>query len=62
MTNCPQCKQLIENVVISPIPGIAPMETWDVISYNCPKCNVSLGMQIDPIHIRNQIIKSLLPK
>lgn len=59
MTKCPKCEQTISRVSIKELDGVTSQKTWRCISYNCPLCHTSLGVQIDPIAIKVDIINSL---
>jgi phage FluMu protein Com len=58
---CPKCEQLITQItaghVTISIPG---GDKWNGISYTCPHCQTILSVQIDPIAIKNDLIKELL--
>lgn len=58
---CPKCDATIsdvrtENVVL----GAPPYEQWNGVSYICPKCSYVLGIQMDPIALRHDIVKMVL--
>lgn len=59
MTLCPHCKNGIPSFNIQTLNGYAGTAVWKVISYNCPSCHVSLGVQIDPIAIKTDTINEL---
>lgn len=58
-TYCPHCGNVIRRVVIAGVEGNANVATWNCISLNCPSCHKSLGVQIDPIAIKNDIVSEL---
>lgn len=33
---------------------------WKCIAFNCPKCKVVLGTQVDPVAIKYDIVQDLL--
>ena len=58
---CPKCDKTITNVKIEDVKvsvGFTPK--WKGISYLCPSCNAVLGIQIDPLAVRNEIINGVL--
>jgi endogenous inhibitor of DNA gyrase (YacG/DUF329 family) len=64
MSMCPHCKKPIGRLTISPHDGGVPFGgvTWKCISFDCPLCQASLSVQIDPIAIKNDIVNELLRK
>jgi hypothetical protein len=63
MTKCPHCAKQIGQLAIAPHDGgVLFGTTWKCISFNCPHCHTSLGVQIDPIAIKTDIINELLRK
>lgn len=60
MTNCPHCKKTINRVNIAEIAGyVNGRPALKTISYNCPLCNCSISMQIDPIAVKTETVAAL---
>ena len=60
MANCPKCDKHFTQATIEPIKASVPFGIqWNCISFNCPFCKTSLGMQIDPIAIKTDLINEL---
>lgn len=61
---CPKCEKLVINVSISDVQAKAMFggTSWNAITYNCPSCQTVLGVQIDPIAIKTDIIDELFRK
>lgn len=59
MTICPYCEGTVTRFKIDGHDGAAPGISWKCISINCPHCNKSLGVQIDPIAIKSDILAAL---
>jgi hypothetical protein len=58
---CPSCGKSVTAATIHGIDVGAPFgTTWKGITYNCNSCNAVLGVQIDPIAIKTDIVKDLL--
>ena len=58
---CPGCGQVTNTVKAGHIiVDVAPTTKWNGITYTCPKCNVILGVQIDPISIRTDIVNEVV--
>lgn len=58
---CPKCEKLVPHVVFH---GIDARESfgpnnWKAISYCCPSCQTVLGVQIDPIALKTEVVKDL---
>ncbi len=58
---CPKCEKPVASAAISDVPARAFMgrTEWKAISFNCPHCQTILGMQIDPIAIKTDLINEL---
>jgi phage FluMu protein Com len=61
---CPKCDKLVMNVYIADVTAQVPFngKSWNAISYNCPHCQTVLGVQIDPIAIKADIVDELFRK
>ena len=61
--NCPSCQKTVLNCRISEMDGTVFMgRTWRTISFNCPMCNTILGVQIDPIAVKTDVVNELFQK
>lgn len=59
---CPQCQQLVNYVNIEPINGkVSGGNEFHCVSYKCPnlQCNTVLGVQIDPVALKNDIVNEI---
>jgi endogenous inhibitor of DNA gyrase (YacG/DUF329 family) len=58
---CPKCEKPVMQVAIADVPARAFMgrTEWKGISFNCPMCQTILGVQIDPIAIKTDILNEL---
>lgn len=55
--NCPGCKKAINNVTLKDMPiheGFTPK--FQGVAYTCPNCHVILGVQMDPISLKADMI------
>jgi hypothetical protein len=60
---CPKCEKLLSYVSCSAVDvKVAFGTSWNGISHNCPFCHTVLGVQIDPIAIKTDIVNELLNK
>jgi len=60
---CPKCDALITRVTAGHVPIEIPMgNSWNGIAYACPSCKSLLGVQIDPIAIKEDIVTELFKR
>lgn len=65
MGKCPKCTQLIRSVVIEYVDVVEGlMPKWKGVSYLCPNpaCRVVLGVSIDPIAIKTDIVDNIIER
>jgi hypothetical protein len=60
MSKCPKCEQLFSQVSLKSVNVNATGAVWNGVSYDCPYCQTSLGVSIDPIAIKADIVADLL--
>jgi hypothetical protein len=58
---CPQCKKTvpkprIEHVMIA---DASVGMDWKGVNYSCPSCNCILGVSVDPLAIKDELVKEL---
>lgn len=60
--NCPKCEKSINNAVIHPIELIGSVgnHNWRGASYLCPHCRTVLGVQADPMAVKEDTISRIL--
>lgn len=61
---CPKCEKVVTRATIADVPAKAFMGRmqWNAISFSCPHCSTILGIQIDPIAIKTDLIDELMRK
>jgi hypothetical protein len=60
---CPKCDTRITRVIAGHTTAEVPMgSSWNSIVYECPNCHALLGVQIDPIALKTDIIEELFKK
>lgn len=60
MNKCPKCNAIISYVNIGDIPiHVNSHPKWKGISYLCPFCSAILGLQIDPVAIKTEIVNDV---
>jgi transcription elongation factor Elf1 len=63
MSNCPKCGNSFKAVKISDITiGTGNQGKWKGVSYDCPSCGASLGVELDPIAVKNDIVSEVVKK
>lgn len=58
---CPKCEKVVTAVRIEDVTvrvGVQPQ--WKGVSYCCPWCNTVLGVQIDPVALKTDIIEGVV--
>ena len=58
---CPKCDKLLTSVKIEDMKltvNLTP--AWNGVSYICPMCRAILGVSIDPIALKADIVKDVL--
>lgn len=56
---CPKCESSITSVKIDGVTAKSGSLSWKAITYLCPYCSTILSVQIDPIAVKNDIVKEL---
>lgn len=58
---CPKCEKTVSRATIGEIEASVGIghRRWRAVSFNCPSCSTVLGVQIDPIAIKADIIAEL---
>lgn len=57
---CPKCEKIVSYVNLVNLPiHVDSRPTWVGVSYQCPYCSTVLGVGIDPIAIKNDLIAVL---
>ena len=60
MNKCPHCNQAFTRVNIGNLPAANLTGSWHAVSYNCPHCHASLGVEIDPIALRTDTVNMVI--
>lgn len=59
-TKCPSCAEVITGFTVREVPGCGyGGRSWKCISMNCPKCNTSLGVQVNPDAIKKDLLADM---
>lgn len=61
MGNCPKCEKPIMSPTVTSAPIALPGggTGYSALAMICPSCRTILSVQIDPLHIRSQIVQAL---
>jgi hypothetical protein len=57
---CPKCEKSISRVTVDHINIAEGIHVWNGVSYLCPSCSSILGISIDPISIKTDIVEEVL--
>ena len=59
-TKCPRCEEVVTGITVKDVRGCGyGGRVWKCISLNCPKCGTSLGVQIDPVVLKADLIAEM---
>jgi hypothetical protein len=57
MGKCPKCEIQVTRILVDEVPIDANYpQNWRGVSYRCPFCDAILGVQIDPIAIKTELL------
>ena len=59
MAQCSKCGSLISSVSLNEISINAPADAWRGVTYACPSCNSVLGVGINPISLKADIVEEI---
>jgi hypothetical protein len=59
MAKCPHCGEPIIEVVGEPIPITTKIETWTGLGVMCPGCHNLLGITVDPMAWKTQLVREI---
>jgi phage FluMu protein Com len=57
---CPKCDEVMPTIKIQ---GVTAKElfgaSWNAISYQCPKCDTVLSVEMDPVALKSDIVNEV---
>jgi hypothetical protein len=57
---CPKCDQIMHSIAVQGVSAKAAFgNSWHAISYQCPHCHSVLGVEIDPIALKSDIVSEV---
>ncbi len=59
---CPSCDQLVLSLNLHGLDDNGAGGAWQAITLQCPRCNVVLGAQIDPIALKTDTVDQTVKK
>jgi hypothetical protein len=63
MAKCPHCKAQITRVVLSEVTAAYPFgKSWKAIAYDCPDCEATMSVQIDPIAVKADVVDDVVSR
>ena len=58
---CPKCENILTSVKIESMNiSISFAPAWNGVSYVCPRCSAILGVSMDPIALKADIVSEVL--
>ena len=62
-TKCPICGEVVTGITVRDVRGCGyGGRVWKCISLNCSRCNTSLGIQLDPVALKADLIAEMREK
>ena len=55
-TKCPKCEKVLAGIAVKEVRGCAGDRVWHCVSLNCSRCGTSLGVQLDPLAIKAELM------
>lgn len=62
---CPGCGNVATSIAMETISGrvgIVSRTTYNLVSYTCPSCHTILGVEMDPMALKADIVNDLVKK
>lgn len=60
---CPKCETTVSNVTVEEVTvDVVFAPTWRGVSYVCPHCRTVLGVQIDPVALKTDIVEEIISR
>ncbi|HGM6772794.1 TPA: hypothetical protein ACKQAW_003389 [Stenotrophomonas maltophilia] len=61
MSLCPYCKNSFDTVRMAPLTATYPgAKSRVALSYNCPSCDASLGIEMDPLAVKTETVAQVI--
>ena len=58
-TKCPKCEKDLAGVAVKRLKGLTEGEESNYVSLNCSRCGTSLGIQLDPMAIKAELMAEI---
>lgn len=62
MSVCPHCKAEFKQVKMNATRAANLVKSWEAISFDCPACDASLSVCIDPVVIKNMTVDKIISR
>lgn len=56
---CPKCEFIVKDVILEPIHAKAGSKTFNALCFICPTCETVISVQMDPLTLKNDLLKEL---
>ncbi len=60
LSKCPKCEKAFTYANVKAIDAKDGRLSWKAVSYNCPFCQTSLSVGIDPIAIKTETVSEII--
>ncbi len=60
ISKCPKCEKSITYIRVENVDLNAGSQSWHGVSYYCPHCHVVLGVELDPVALKADIVNEIL--
>lgn len=57
---CPNCEKIMHYMVMQGVDAKVLMgHSWRAVSYQCPHCHTVVGVEIDPIALKAELVEQI---
>jgi transcription elongation factor Elf1 len=57
---CPKCDAIVTHATLAPTNVEGSNNVWNGVSYLCPICSTVLGVSIDPVSLKADVVSEVL--
>ncbi len=57
---CPKCETNVDRTVMHQLDAYSDGHPWNAVAYLCPSCGCVLGVQLDPLALKSDLVAEIL--